>query len=121
MGQGDSSVSVALLEEPMFWGCAGAFIYAAPKFATCVFENRHGGTWWRCACEFVIAMAIGTISAGVFTLWTQEWLKMKGTHDMRVIAALIGLLANRVAPTIVDVVPDALGQRISRFLKGGPQ
>ena len=106
----------------MFWGSAGAFIYAAPKLATCIFEHKEGGGGWRrCGFEFVIAMVIGTVSAGIFAPWTQDWLGMKGDHDMRVVAALIGLLANRVAPTIVDVVPDALGQRISRFLKGGPQ
>ena len=111
-----------LFNEPMFWGACGAFIYAAPKLITCIFEARDGkGHWLHCGLEFIVSMVIGTISAGAFGPWTQRWLGMVGTEDVRVVAVLIGLLANRFAPVIVNVAPDALGERMRRFLQGGPQ
>lgn len=106
----------------MFWGACGAFIYAAPKLLTCIFESRDGkGHWLHCFLEFIVSMIIGTISAGAFGPWTQRWLGMVGSEDVRVVAVLIGLLGNRFAPVIVNVAPDALGERMRRFLQGGPQ
>lgn len=115
-------MAAAFFSEPMFWGACGAFIYAAPKCLTGIFESLNGkGHWLHSVLEFVIAMIIGTMSAGAFGPWTQRWLNMLSADESRVVWTMIGLLANRVAPTIVDVAPDALGERMRRFLKGGPQ
>jgi hypothetical protein len=92
--------------QAVMWGTLGAVVYAAPRLLACVIANlktQHG--WIVCAAEAVIALVVGAISAGAVAPWFQGVLfKGGGQETMRVTAAMIGLIANRAAPKIIDGV-----------------
>lgn len=99
------------------WGLLGAFIYAAPKFSACFFAARQeGGSVVVCAVEGFISLAIGTIASPLVAPWLQNFLKRDGSHETMAIAAVVGLLANPVAPklfnidTIISVLKSIKGQ-----------
>lgn len=101
---------------PALWGFMGAFIYAAPRLATCMFAARQAGTgWFGCGFEFVMALLIGAVAAGA---WGPEVsisvLKSSDPAHLRAVAATIGLLANPAAPRVIDI----LTGRILNVLKG---
>lgn len=110
---------VAIAASAGLWGFLGAFIYAGPQFATCVFASQetHAG-WLKCGLEFVIALIIGVIGAEAFGALILEMLHRDGPSDLRAVATIIGLLANKVAPMIVAKLPDALMEMATRMLKG---
>lgn len=86
------------------WGLLGAFIYAAPRFSACFFAARQaGGTSVVCAVEASVCLAIGTITSPLIAPWLQYYLKRDGTHETMAIAAVIGLLANPVAPKLFNI------------------
>jgi len=99
-----------LIASPALWGFAGAISYAAPLLSTCLFTSSQepGGSSAKCTLDFIIAVFIGTVAAAAFTPLIQELLHKSTDPWLRVIAVTIGLLANRIAPKLVDTAPDAL-------------
>jgi len=86
------------------WGFLGAFIYSAPRFSACFFANRQAGvSSLVCIVETVICLAIGTISSPLIAPWVQHFLKRDGSHETMAIAAIVGLLANPVAPKLFNI------------------
>lgn len=110
------AVIAALAMEPMFWGAAGSFIYAAPRLSVCLFAAQQTeGHWVQCGFEFAVSMVIGAIAAGILGPWIGvSVLKSADPAQARVIAATIGLLANPIAPRVIDV----LSGRVLQMLKG---
>jgi hypothetical protein len=114
-------VASDLYSQPAFWGAAGAFIYAAPLFSTCAFSAKAtGGSWVRCGFEFVTALAIGTLAAAATTPVIQEVFHRDSAAWMRAIASTTGLLANRVAPRLVNAAPDAVIDWVGRLFRRSP-
>lgn len=86
------------------WGFLGAFIYAAPRFSACFFASRQAGTTSVvCLVEGLICLAIGTIASPLVAPWLQQFLKRDGGHETMAIAAIVGLLANPVAPKLFNI------------------
>lgn len=86
------------------WGALGAFIYAAPKFSACFFTARQtGGSSLVCSVEATISMLTGIFASVVVSPWLYTFLGRTGEHEIRAISALVGLLANPVAPKLFNV------------------
>jgi hypothetical protein len=112
-------VATDLFNQPAFWGASGAFIYAAPLFSTCAFTAKAaGGSRTRCGCEFVTAVAIGTLAAAAITPLIQEIFHRDTQAWMRAVSTMAGLLANRVSLKITDAAPDVVFEWLSRIFKG---
>jgi hypothetical protein len=108
-----------LFSQPALWGGAGAFIYGAPLFSTCLFTAKEsGGSCIRCTSEFLTALAIGTFAAASAAPLILEIANRDSAASMRAAAALTGLLANKVAPMIISAAPDAVVEWVSRMFKG---
>jgi hypothetical protein len=108
----------SLLSQPAIWGAAGAFIYAAPLFSTCVFTSRAaGGSCARCSVELVTALAIGTLSAAAMAPLIQELSHRETAAWLRAVSAMTGLLANKFAPMIVSAAPGAATEWFNRMFK----
>ena len=93
------SAYLPLLEQPAFWGVAGAFIFAAPQWVACVVhcrQTREPG--WTCSAEFVISLVTGAIAAGAFSKLAADLTPVK---DPIPIAATLGLIANTTAPMLI--------------------
>ena len=98
-----------IAELPAFWGFMGAFIYAAPRFSACYWQCRDTQSGWgRCLFDAVVALCVGSIAAFALAEWTKAILNRTGDYELRAISALIGLLANRLAPKVVDKAEDFL-------------
>lgn len=94
-----------------FWGCLGAFNYAAPKLSLCYYTAREAKSpWGRCIAEFPIALTTGAISAAAFSGWLGGFLHVT---DSRAIAAVIGMIANTVSPALIALVSDKLLKRFA--------
>lgn len=107
-----------MLAWPAFWGICGAAIFAAPAFGSCLFSSTQiGGQWVRCSFEFAVALIVGTLTAAAFTPVAQELLHKDGGDWMRAISTTMGLLANRVAPRVVSIAPDAIFDWAGRMFK----
>lgn len=104
------------LQSPVLWGVAGAFIYGAPQLSVCIFTAQQAeGHWVRCSFEFSVSLIIGAIAAGAFAPWAASSIfKSVDPAQARVIAATIGLLANPIAPRLIDV----LSGKVIQMLKG---
>lgn len=86
------------------WGLLGAFIYAAPRFSACYFASRQSeGSSVQCGVDLVLSLAVGTAAAVVVSPWIQNYFHRQGDHEVRAIAAMVGLLANPVAPRLVNI------------------
>ena len=110
------AVIAALAMEPAWWGFLGALIYAAPRLSACLFAAQQTeGHWVQCGFEFAVSLTIGAIAAGIFGPWIgASILQATDPAQTRVITATIGLLANPIAPRIIDV----LSGRVLQMLKG---
>lgn len=107
-----------MLAWPAFWGISGALIFAGPTLGTCMFSSSQiGGQWVRCSFEFLTALMVGTLAAAAFTPVALELMGRDNGGWMRAISTTIGLLANRVAPRVVSIAPDAIFDWASRLLK----
>lgn len=90
-----------MLLTSALWGLAGAFMYAAPKLSTCAFTCKiTGGTPAQCLVDATIALTVGAVASAAFGGWAQIAVKHGGPSELRAIAAVIGLLANPVAPRL---------------------
>jgi hypothetical protein len=97
------------------WGAAGAFIYAAPKLVLCFFTARAAKLpWGRCLAEFPVSMLTGTIMAAAFSQWIS---KTFGQGDMSAVAAVIGMMANTVAPGMIEGAPTMIQLMSGMFVK----
>lgn len=86
------------------WGALGAFIYAAPKFSACFFSAKQAGTTSLvCLVEMFVCMLVGTASSIAVAPWIYAFLERDGEHEIRAICAVVGLLANPVAPKLFNV------------------
>lgn len=112
----------SVLDVPALWGLGGAFIYAGPRFSACYFEARRSdGQWSRCAIDGVIALLIGLIAAGALGVWAQQFFAREGSHELRALSTVIGLLANPCAPGVVGIgqrIVDAVGNVVTNKIKG---
>jgi hypothetical protein len=96
------------------WGLAGAFMYAAPKMSACVFSAKpEDGPPMRCVIDAIIALVIGALAAAAFAEFAQDFLKRTEPGARSAIAAVIGLLANPLAPRLI-------GRLSSWLLKKAP-
>lgn len=104
---------------PAVWGLAGAWIYAAPRWLACVY-GQPGTFWkahWRCTLEAGVCLAVGALAAAAFAGWIITAWHPVGA-DMPAIAAMIGLLANPIAPRLVDGLSSAAAGAITARLTG---
>lgn len=115
-------LSVAdIFSWPAVWGVLGAFIYAGPRWATCIITNRElGKRHAGCTLEFTVALVSGGIAAAAFSSATLAFSKVK---DLNAISAMVGLLANPVVPVLVkrvsNLVGSALAAKVDDKLPGG--
>lgn len=109
-----------------FWGLAGAFIYAGPRWAI---DLASGGETRvspiLCTLKMLVALGVGCLSAAAFgPLAGKVALTMAGVTDDNAVSALIGLFANRLAPQLVDQGSKILtsstevAERVLKALKG---
>lgn len=95
------------------WGFLGAFMYAGPRTVVAIYAARERGLrWGGHAAEGLIALLVGTIAAEAFAPWIQDYLKRTSAHDLRALGVMLGLVANRAAPTLVDLVAGKLMKRL---------
>ena len=104
-----------------FWGAAGAFIYAVPRWGPCVvtcWDTGHIAT--HCHLDFFISMALGTVADAEFTEFASAALpasalatSLRTSHALPV---LVGLIANPATPLLVTRIPELLDRL---FGKGG--
>ena len=101
-----------ILDMPALWGFLGAFIYAGPRFSACYWQCKDKKIGWaRCLLDMVVSLAVGTVASFALAEWAQALLNRPGAHELRAISALIGLLANRLAPKVVDKAEGLLAKR----------
>jgi hypothetical protein len=100
---------------PAFWGFLGAVIYAAPKMTTCFFAEAGRAHLRRCLIEGVTALLIGTVAAAAFQPWIAGYLHATTPAASQAMSAMIGMLANTVAPGVIRVLADTALAR----LRGG--
>jgi predicted anti-sigma-YlaC factor YlaD len=108
-----------VLASPAVWGGAGAFIYAGPRWLACFWPTK--GTAWRCTAEGAVCIIIGTLAAQAFAGWASRVFH-QAPADLPAVAAMIGLLANPLAPRLVDglssVAANFVTARAAKILKG---
>jgi len=86
------------------WGALGAFIYAAPKFSACFFSSRqNGGSSVVCFIEGCISVLVGIFASIAVAPWIYAFLERDGEHEIRAICAVVGLLANPIAPKLFNL------------------
>lgn len=86
------------------WGALGAFMYTGPKFSACFFAARQSGSSSLvCFVEAVISLVTGIMAAIVAAPWIYHYLQRDGEHEIRAIAAIVGLLANPVVPKLFNI------------------
>lgn len=112
--------------DPWFWGFCGAVIYACPRWVirlSAPIEARPNAT--LCTLEMLISLAVGSLAAGAFGA-AAEHVVLTTLHlrEDNATCASIGLLANRVAPIVVEKGSSALDSgaamlaRVLKALKG---
>lgn len=101
---------------PATWGLLGAAMFALPRFRACLIECGQPGGCSRLSCfaELVIACTVGAIMAAAIAPALASFLHRNAVGELRAIATILGLCANRVARDL----PDAVVGWIQRFLKG---
>lgn len=107
----------ASLLLPAFWGAAGAFIYAGPRWVACLVashETKAGS--WVCFLELVVALAVGSIASAAFSALAH---RLTNIEDSNAVAAMIGLLANPLTPAIVKRATDVASTIRVGTLGGG--
>lgn len=110
---------VDILASPWFWGAAGAFVYSGPKLSTCVFDSRKtGAPTAKCVVDAIFAMVIGPISAAALTGTVQGYTGLSGADHLPAVSACLGILANPLAPGVIEVMSGAVLTRL-RKLTGG--
>jgi Na+/H+-dicarboxylate symporter len=97
---------------PAFWGFLGAIIYAAPKMTTCLFAEAGSAHLRRCLIEGLTALLIGTVAAAAFQPWLGGYLHATTPQDTKAMSAMIGMLANTVAPGVIKLLADTAIARI---------
>lgn len=100
---------------PWFWGLCGAFIYAAPRFSACLYGSSSAPCG-KCVIDGAFAMVVGPIAAAAFTASISARLGLKADGDMNAASALIGLLANPVAPGAIQVMVDGAMTKLKKLL-----
>lgn len=108
---------------PALWGLGGALIYAGPRLSACLFaavDVGAKGGHAKCVFDFVLAIVAGAICGSAFAVPLAGILGLKGFPAA--VAALVGLTANKLAPTITDgvsaLILNALNGRVLELLRG---
>jgi hypothetical protein len=109
-----------------FWGLAGAFIYAGPRWVIALASRQETRvTAVICTMEMLVALGVGTAAAAAFgPLGSKVALTTLQVQDDNAVCALLGLFANRLAPMLVDKGSSALtssaevAERVLKALKG---
>lgn len=97
------------------WGFLGGIVYSAPKFSACLYSAREAKRGWAwCFLEFLVAQIVATISAAVLAPWVIFSFHRSPEHEISALSGIIGLVANRAAPGVIDV----LNGRLLKKLKG---
>jgi hypothetical protein len=108
-----------LMASPWFWGLGGAFIYAAPKLSACYFSAlQTPESPAKCVVDAGFAVVIGPIAAAAFSGTVQANVSLSGVEHMPAVAAVIGLLANPVAPGAIEVFTEGVMKRIRKLIEG---
>ena len=85
-----------------FWGLAGAAVYGAPRWAMCVKTCRRAGRdASECHEELVVSLVVGAISGAAAGPYLADIVRQTEPHQVRAVTALVGLVANRVAPGLI--------------------
>lgn len=92
-----------LVGAPWFWGLCGAFIYAAPKLSACLFGSAPSAPCARCLVDAAFAIIIGPLAAASFNDSLAAHFGYSAQRDLNASAAVIGLLANPVAPSAIQL------------------
>jgi hypothetical protein len=104
------------------FGCAGAFMYGGQRWLACV-AGGAGPFWrvhWRCSMEGLVTLAVGALAAAAFADWAMTLARPLG-GDLPAVAAMIGLLANPIAPKLAARLSSeaaaAMAARLARVLR----
>lgn len=93
-----------------FWGLAGAFIYAGPRWVIALASKgveRHNTLF--CTLEFLVALLVGMAAAAAFgPLASKVALTTLEVKDDNAVSALIGLLMNPAGPKLIEVASGTL-------------
>lgn len=101
------------------WGLLGAFVYAAPRLLVAWGESRAAGTGvLPHLIEFVVALTFGPIFAAGFGEWGAGYLGWTEPRSLRAVSLVIGMVANPVAPLLVNLVTGGIAGRLGAVLKG---
>jgi hypothetical protein len=109
-----------LATYPAVWGTAGAFCFAGQRILWKLALNRDAREAAAlCVAEFFFACIVGAIWAGAIDTILE---KMSHLSDLPATSAVIGLLANTVAPVVTKrwpkIVDNILSGRVSKALTG---
>jgi hypothetical protein len=95
-----------------FWGLLGAFVYAAPRLLVVLAEKAPTKPVWIHLAEFLLALCLGPIGASAFTPIVAEIIGWHGDANLRATALVVGMVANPIAPTVVNLVGDMILHRL---------
>lgn len=95
------------------WGFLGGLIYSAPKFSACLYaarEAKRGWTW--CFLEMLVAQIVASIASALLAPWIIFSFHRSPEYELPALSGIIGLVANRTAPTVIEVVNGNLLKRL---------
>ena len=100
------------IEALALWGLAGAFVYAAPRFLMSLSETRLPEHRWYPFAEFLVSLGIGPIAGAGFGQFVAGSIHMLKSEELRAITVVVGMIANPVAPAIVQLLGTGLVRRL---------
>lgn len=98
-------------------GLLGAFMYASPRALVAVAESENSGQRVRHIAEFILALSFGPIAGAGFGPLLAGEFHRTSLAELRAIAIVVGMVANRLAPEIVHLASDTLRRWLNAPLK----
>lgn len=101
------------------WGFLGAFVWAAPRLLVAWGESRTARTpLLPHLIEFVVALAFGPIFAAGFGEFGAGYIGLEEPRALRAVSLVIGMIANPLAPKIVEIATGGVIGRLGAVFKG---
>ncbi len=93
------------------WGLAGAFIYAGPRFVV-AWTDPGRATRGNPLLELAMALCLGPIAASGFGQFVASVVHMVHQPEQRALCVVLGMIANPVAPALVEIFGNTLMRRL---------
>lgn len=101
------------------WGLLGAFVYAAPRLLVAWGESRVAGApLLPHLIELAVALTFGPIFAAGFGEFGAGYLGWEEPRALRAVSLVIGMVANPVAPVLVNLASGEIIGRLGAVFKG---